>query len=532
MGPDHHTASIGGREAPEVHLPRRDPHGPLFLLITLWLISGAAEARDRADTSTELVRWSTRATAMMLEGDLSGAVQSLARARQASAIPELDALVGLAGLMGAHQKEALAQLTAAIEHGSTEPMVFYWTSRAAWSLGHRALARRRMHQAATLAPQNSTILMGQTLMLLAAEKRVQAAKALVAVAALEPNLLDPILYPTPLEGAIGLLSKVLDHPARLQIIRTQGYFYWRAKRVTAALRSFSAITQKRPRDGDALQMIARCQMALGQDSLALATAQRAVQVAPDHPHTYATRGEILLDQGQAEGAIADLQRAADHLPRDSRILTRLADACADAEKPECAKRYYAYAVERDKQNAAAHYGLAMAYQHDQKWDLAQGAFQQAISLDPGQAKFYQAASHLARLRGKVKAANQHRARAREFAALEQRHKRIYQRINRQIQRQVEALASLAAHPPCPAECVKKIGYLSAPARIYLRVHLAQKQNHKIKAQQLALTLIDQLNPRRLLNSDPSELKFMGKTSKGKKFSVRKAFPLVLPGRFK
>jgi tetratricopeptide (TPR) repeat protein len=291
-------------------------------------------------------------------------------------------------------------------------MVFYWAARAAWSLGRRAQARRRMHQAATLAPRSSTIAMGQTLMLLAAGQRALAAKALVTAAALEPNLLDPILYPTPLEGAIGLLGKVLDHPARLQIIRTQGYFYWRAKRVTAALRSFSAITQQRPRDGDALQMIARCQMALGQDTLALATAQRAVQAAPDHPHTYATRGEILLDQGQAEGAIADLRRAADHLPRDSRILTRLADACGEAEKPECAKRYYAYAVERDKHNAAAHFGMAMAYQQDQKWELAEGALQRAISLEPGQAKYHQAAAHLARLRGKVKAANRHRARGR------------------------------------------------------------------------------------------------------------------------
>jgi tetratricopeptide (TPR) repeat protein len=491
------------------------------LPLTLLLVSTAARAESG------LWAWSVKAVGQIVDGDVAGAVRSVAEARRAKPLPELDALVGVAALEGGQRAAARRQLQAAIQHGSTEPLVFYWAARAAWAEGQTALARRLMEQAVAVGGDRPLLRMGQALVLLAPPaQEARAAAALLAVAAREPNLLDPSLYPTPLEGAVDLLEPLLRRfPGRGQLLRTQGHLLWRAGRVLAALRRFQALLSQAKGDPDALQMLARGQVALGQRATARAAINRALEAAPGSPQALAARGELLLDEGQAGKAAVDLQRAADGLPRDARLLSRAAQACAEAEKPICARRFFTYALLRDPQLAAAHFGLALLDQQSSPAE-SRARFQRAIALDPGHARYYQAAAHLAGLQHDARAAVELLAEARQVAPTEQRHARRIEVTRRWTQAQSAALEHLTRDPSCAKVCRASVGRVPEPARGFMLAHLALRQGRRVEALQLLAPLVKQLKAARLLTRDATLVETKGKTTKGQAFSLRSVLPLV------
>jgi tetratricopeptide (TPR) repeat protein len=305
---------------------------------------------------------------------------------------------------------------------------------------------------------------------------------------------------------------------------------WRAGQVLAAKRHFEQLIAKRPQDADALQMLARCQTALGRREEGLKLANLALRRAPGSPRALATRGEILLDSGKADLAHKDLRRAADGLPRDGRLLTRLAQACTEAEKPSCARRFFLYALRRDPKNAAAHFGIGLHYLHSKKQKRAKAAFQRAISLDPGNPSYRRVAARLAELHGDRTWSRRLLAEARHLERGARRFANRVKAANLRTQRQIAALVALQRSQTCiDRDCQRAVARAPLPARLFLKAHLALKKNKKALAAQLLETLRDRIKPRRLLLADPSLLAQKGKTLSGQWFMLRRRFPLVIPG---
>ena len=463
----------------------------------------------------------------LVDGDLMGAVSSFGAARQARAIPELDALVGLVALRGGRPAAALRQISSAIKKGSTEPMVFYWAGRAALQANQRALALKRVEQALAVGGDRPVIRVAHALLLAAGGKRAEATASLLKAAAREPNLLAPHLYPTPAQGAVDLLGVVLrDFPSPTQVLRTQGHLLWRCGKPLEALGRFRALLRKKSRDADAMQMSARCLAALGKPRRAMSLARRAVELAPDLGHVRATRGELLLDQGKHLLAMRDLKRAVDALPRSARLLTRMAAACAGAEKPGEARKYYRYALRRDGGNAEAHFGLAVLLQEAGEVKEAAALFGKALLLRPGSSRFYKGAAHLASVRGARRLAVKLLAEARAAAKVEKRLRRMVQKTEQSLARQVRALDALGESAACAKTCRFAISRAPAAARRFLQAHMALRSKKQPMTPIFLSPVLARMRLEALLLQDPTVLVVKGRSRAGQRYSLRKALSMV------
>jgi tetratricopeptide (TPR) repeat protein len=505
---------------------------PRTTSVVLALVLLGAGAPTASASRQQMWAWVLRAAGQASEGQLTAAVASLARARAAHAAPEIDALVGLMALAGGETQPARRQLAAAIRKGTTEPLVFYWAGRAAFAAGDRAAALKRLEEGLAIAGDAPALRMAHALVLLASGNRAAAATSLAAVAAHQPNLLAPSLYPTPKEGVVDLLGAVLrDFPSKAQLRRTQGHLLWKAGRILPACRHFQVVLDKlSAADPDALAMMARCKMALGDKTAALELAGRALERAPSSAQALAVRGEILLEQGQAERAVKDLRKAADALPKDSQLLTRLAQACTAAEQPRCAQTFFKHAFRRDRNNAAACFGMALHHQQAKENDQALAAFGRAMALDPGNPRYYRAAASFAHLVGERKKARRWLAEARHAQAVARRFKRTVHRTTQICirARLLEEQLQTATAPACPATCRRALGRLPRTARTFAELHLVARRQAAIAR---AESLLPSLRPAQLLNRDPLELHKKERTVGGQAYVLRTFLPCVPPWRF-
>lgn len=503
----------------------------LIVVITLALVTVIVSPVARAEGPGKMWSWTTRAVGQMVDGDPAGAVVSLGRARETLALAELDALVGLAALQGARPAKAQVQFSRAIKKGSTAPLVFYWAGRAALGAGRRKQALQRMEQALTLGGDLPVLRMGHALVLRSLGRREDALRSLALVAARQPNLLDPSLYPLPVKGAVELMGTVLKRfPAPVQLLRSQGYLLWKAGLGLAALAYFTELAKKRPQDADAVQMKARCLMFLGRGREAQATADRAVKMAPGDPRVRAARGEILLEKGQARRAVKDLKLAANGLPRDTQVLTRLARACSEAEMPGCARRFYRYALDRQPFIAEAHFGLALLQQQAGKVKEARRSFNQALAYDPGKSRYYKGAAHLEGLQKRKALAMKLLARARRANRVEKRLEKMARQATQVINRQMGMLDNLS--PDCAGPCEKRLAGLPAPLRAFFQAHFVAKRGQHKKAAALLAPLYGKLPVRTLLNKVPTMLQVKGKTHQGKSYTLNRVLPMVSPALFR
>jgi aspartate beta-hydroxylase len=494
------------------------------MLLLVWPSASAASGPEKMWT------WVTRGVGQLVDGQLGQAVTSFGKAREGAADPALDALVGLAALAGNRPATALRQLEGAIRRGASRPLVFYWAGRAALAAGRRRLALKRMEQALNLGGDQPVLRMGHAIVARALGRGKQARDSLLEVAAREPNLLDPALYPTPAQGAVELLAKLLRRfPVPLQVERTRAHLLARAGRVLAALAAFRALLQKIPGDADALQMSARCLALLGRKKQALALADQALTRAPGMAQARLTRGEILLLLGQTERAVDDLRRAADGLPREAPVLARLAQACAEAEQLACARKYFRYAVGRDPNLAAAHLGLALIQQQG-KGIPAEGVwarFVRAIELNPGSSRAYRAAAHFAGLQGWKKRVARMSAAARNAARVERRLARKVKRARQQSQRQGQNLDLLRPDGTCDAACGRVLARQKSTWVRFLRAHLALRQGRRQAGISLLRPLAGRLKTS-LLSSDPATVKQRGRSTLGPTYVLVQTLPMV-PG---
>jgi tetratricopeptide (TPR) repeat protein len=493
----------------------------------------AAPAPRRApspDAGSEpaLWRWVASAAGSIVDGDLVGAFAALTRARAARRVPELDALAGLVALQGGERAAAQRRLQAAAESRADEPLIYYWAARAELAGGRVGAALKRLEQALAVGGDRPVLRMGHALLLLEAKQAERAAASLLVAAAATPDLLDPSLFPSPVEGAVDLLAPLFRRlPARGKLVRTQGHLLWRAGKVLAAQRVFRELLGLDADDADALQMLARTQLALGEEEAAAASFDKALRLAPDMPQARAGRGELLMERKEAARAVEELRHAADSLPRDGALLQRLAEACVAAEKPDCARRFFGYALVRDRRLAGAHFGLALLEQQAGETAKAREHLRQAIALEPGGARYYQAAAQLESTAGDRAQARRFQAEARRAAGSEAEHRRRVDAARQEARRQVAALRELARSPRCDStSCRTAVARLAEPPRAFLQAHLALKQGDRSRAAELLRVVLSRLHARSLFLADPTQIETAGSTSAGRRYVLRSTTPLV------
>lgn len=515
--------------------PRKASGGAPVLAITLVLLGSSAlvqAAPPRPVSAAQRAafwRESTAAVRSLVERRHVEAVTHAARAHAAQASPELDALVGLVALAGGKTQQAAQQLEAAIRHRSSEPLVFYWAGRAALAAGRRKLAAKRFEEAVAIGARYPAL---QLAYALTATDARAAGTALEAAARQHANVLDSALYPSPEQGAIRLLERLLrGFPRRLALLRTQANLYLQVDAVPAAYERVRQMLKQRKDDAEALQLGARCWAALGQLSTALRWARRAVAQEPGLPTARATLGELLLAQGKARAASAELLRAANARPRDVALLLATALACGRSEQRGCADRFYGYALRRDPRLAAAHFGVAVRAQQLGRKDRARLAFQRAIDLDPAKPRYYEGAAQFASLDNRPAPARRLLAEARllrrQQAPLQRRQARAL-RVFRQVAEALRrcgcgAACRRASSPPCEQAAQRVYGV----AGDWLRAHLALQRGRRSAARKPLLSARRRLHVNALLSRDPRVFVVSGRTLGGVRYQVRKVFPMAL-----
>lgn len=497
--------------------------GPLGLLLLSGTASGQETDRSRLWT------FAVQAVGQLVDGDLVGAVDSVAAARQVQALPELDALVGLAALAGGRTVQAAEQFRRAIVRGSTEPLVFYFAARAALGLGRRREALALIEQGLAVGGDRPPLRMAYAL-LLASEGRAKEARAsLRQVARALPNLLDPELFPTPAEGAVALLGVLLrGFSGPGQVARTQAHLLWRAGRAHAACDRFDRLLVGAPSDGELLRMAAQCRLVLGPLAEALPTVEKALRTDPGSAQALATRGDILLALGRAAEAVTDLKRAADELPRDAQVLLALATACQESEQADCASRFFRYALVRSARLARAHLGLALHLQQAGQLEAARQAFDAAIRLEPGDPAIYRAAAQLAHQQGRSREAQRLLAAAGRAKRVADAMERRAARAQAQIQGMRTLLRSLATDATCGgAACRQALTLLDDGPRRFARAHLALAASRGAEADTLLAPLPGRMSLGPLIE-DSTLLKAEGRTREGISYTLQRSLPMTIP----
>ena len=500
-------------------------------MISLVLVAGLA---GEAGADQEAFwTWTTRAAGFVAEGKQVRAVEAAARARTARAAPELDAMVGLAALAGGQPEAALKQLSSVVKKGSTEPLVFYWTGRAALASGEAAAALKQVNRAIAVGGDRPAFRMTQAILLNEAGKRAEALEALARVARAGPNLLDPGLYPSPTEGAVDLMGAMLKRfPHRDQLSRTRAHLLWRAGRSLAAYRMFRDLARAMPADSGIKQMLAQAQARVGLKKQAMITAEEASALAPEAPDALATLGELRLAAGDAARAVMHLKKAVDGRPADAPLLLKLAQACSLAEDHECAEKFYGYALRRDNQLAGAHFGLASSPRVQKEPERAWRSFARALSLEPGNARYYRTAAHFMALQKQKKRAAALLREARRATRLERTIKRARDRDDLVARTLMQLAAALENDPACSGACARLAARLPGVAAPFARAHLALAKTPERPVKGLLAPVLRRLKSKNLLRTDPTQVSFKGKTGNGINYVIKNGYVFVPPAAFR
>lgn len=493
------------------------------ILVGLCLLAAPRARADRA----EYWRHMSTAVGEIVEGELVAAVITLKEARAAHNSPEVDLLVGLAALAGGRVKDASAMFDRSIASGGTQPLAFYWAARAAFAARRYALSRRRLQQALAAGGDLPAVHMAIALLETNRQGR-RARQALLRVAGTQGNLLDPQLYPTAAQGAVELLRSALhDVPDGQRVTRTQGHLYWRLGLVLSAKRRFEKLLKRKPRDADALQMLARCQQALGATDEAIELARRAVALDGQLALARATLGQLLMAAGKRSEAVAELRKAADSRPDDPNVVAALAEACAQAHDDDCAARYFRYALRRDPRLGSAQIGLAIALQNKGQLTAAEQAIRRGVQLDPVNPRAYQVWAQIARLRGERRTTSRALDFARRARAEQARFDRRERRARQVISATQRALTRCGVETgPADPACSAALRGLARPIRALLRAHLLSAAHPAAASRELSMVLKG-LRSRRLLTGDPTHLAVRSRLAGGT-YEVRRVLPMVVP----
>jgi Flp pilus assembly protein TadD len=475
--------------------------GAAALLVALLSLPGSPARADLAkDWSLAL-----RAVDQIVEGRPAAAILTLKQMGPLRSRSEVEGLVGLAASSGAHAGKGYPLLAQAAKRGSLA-LLQYWAGRAAFAAKKPREALAHFERAIAMGGEQPLFRVAQALVAKAMGRDREALAALESAAGRWANLADPRLFPVPAEGAVQLLSSLLERfPHPLDLARTQGYLYWRLGRILQAQERFATLVSARPGDADALQMLARCSARLGKSEEALRLARQALEAAPELGSVRATIGELLLAAGDAKGALVHLRRAVDVRPRDARLLTLLAQACAETQDTSCATKFFRYAVRREPRSIEAQIGLAVALQDQGDTAGATRAAARAVALEPIDPQVYRVAAHLATLREQKKLAKELTVRANKqrkaYRSLENRRKKQRKRLEIVMQ----ASTVCRCTPRCQRhdrKCRLVVRRLRGATGTFMSAHQALQRAKVGHARRMLRSVLRALNPSRLLSADP------------------------------
>ena len=116
--------------------------------------------------------------------------------------------------------------------------------------------------------------------------------------------------------------------------------------------------------------------------------ERSLARLPGYGAAYVGLANARVAMGDAQGALAALQRGAKAAPRDSQIPLAEARVCRRLERPADAIRAYERAAFLAPRNALVRVQLGEMYRDRNEPDKAIASIRQAVALEPGQASYW------------------------------------------------------------------------------------------------------------------------------------------------
>jgi tetratricopeptide (TPR) repeat protein len=177
-------------------------------------------------------------------------------------------------------------------------------------------------------------------------------------------------------------------PRNAQALNTLGVYRFQAGQTKEAARLFQQALALTPQDPGMLLNMARCQAQMKRWRPAEDYARRAARAAPQDPEPGLLLGDLFLQQGQVQRAVAELEALADQHPRSPKVfqaLLRAGDALRQAQAPADAVKCYEQALRMAPGSLDARLGKAQALHQEGQWEQAISLYESALQEAPDHA---------------------------------------------------------------------------------------------------------------------------------------------------
>ena len=178
---------------------------------------------------------------------------------------------------------------------------------------------------------------------------------------------------------------------------------WQTGQLEAALSNFEAAKRLKPEEVEVRSSLARILWSLGRkeevrEETASVERLSQRQHQRDQSSYSLARGNLLLDQGDLNGAAELFREALKFDPESARARNNLGLALARLNDPQDARRELEKAIALDPKLALAYNALGTIYMQAEQISEAEAAFQKAIRVDP---QYAEAKSNLGALYAKL-----------------------------------------------------------------------------------------------------------------------------------
>ena len=163
------------------------------------------------------------------------------------------------------------------------------------------------------------------------------------------------------KAAADFTAEIQVNPDNKNYYFCRAWAYSKLGNYPDAIRDYNRIIRLAPRDSNAHGHLARCFMAIGQPEEAAAYADKAVEYGPNNEWAYYHRGNVRAEQGEVDGAIADLTRFLQSGQSDSGVSANLATACFAKGDYRSALNHVREAIIHDPKERLAPYLVAIGY---------------------------------------------------------------------------------------------------------------------------------------------------------------------------
>lgn len=200
---------------------------------------------------------------------------------------------------------------------------------------------------------------------------------------------DALYFQGALEEATGELDALLernpdDAAARLR----RGDAHFRQERFAKAIADYQAAQAAGTVNLPALVRMAQALEGHGRTSEAEQAYGSILERAPDRVAVWLRRGHLRLERGDADGALADYERAAELAPQRADAHVYAAEALAKLERLEEAVERYGQALQRNPSDADGWLNRGILLQRLERKGEACDAWERACRLGNGQACTY------------------------------------------------------------------------------------------------------------------------------------------------